>query len=385
MSVFRRHRVRAALLGALVLPATLVATSPAHANPAQDGDAPLRQRVEQVVARGAVGAYADVRDENGHRTARAGRARLKGTRPVPHDPVFRVGSTTKAFVATVVLQLAGEGRLTLEDPVERWLPGLVPGGDGVSVRQLLNHTSGLFDYSQDKDVPLFGPEFLRNRLRTYTAEELVRIALRNPPSFAPGKGWQYSNTNYLLAGMIIEKVTGRSYAEEITRRILRPLGLRRTFLPGTSPAIPGRHAHGYMPLTMEPDAELVDITGFNPSVAGAAGEMISSAGDVQRFFAALLQGRLLRPAQLAEMTRTVDISRETGLQGAGYGLGLEVMPLSCGGKTWAHGGSSPGFNTYVGNTRDARRQVVVSATGMTRNESLAAARELVDKALCGTS
>ncbi|MER7498838.1 serine hydrolase domain-containing protein [Nonomuraea pusilla] len=384
MSVLRR-RVRAALLGALVLPATLVTTAPAHANPAPGGDAPLRQRLEQVVARGSVGAYADVRDENGHRTARAGTARLNGTRPVPHDPLFRVGSTTKTFVATVLLQLVGEGRLSLDDPVERWLPGVVPGGDAVTVRRLLDHTSGLYDYSQDKDVPLFGPEFVRNRHRTYPAEELVRLALRNPPYFAPGKGWRYSNTNYFLAGMIIERVTGRPYAEEITRRILRPLGLRRTFLPGTSPAIPGRHAHGYMPLSMEPDAELVDITSFNPSVAGAAGEMISSAGDVQRFFAALLQGRLLRPAQLAEMTRTVDISRETGIPGAGYGLGLEVMPLSCGGKTWAHGGSSPGYQTYVGNSRDARRQVVVSATGMTKNESAEAARELVDEALCGTS
>ncbi|MFF4772136.1 serine hydrolase domain-containing protein [Microtetraspora fusca] len=383
MPIVHRRRARAALLAALILPVALASATPAFAAPAAGGDVELRQALEQVVARGSVGAFADVRDENGHWAERAGTARLGGTQPVPHDPNFRMGSTTKSFVATVVLQLVGEGRLSLEDPVERWLPGVVPNGDGVTVRQLLNHTSGLYDYSQDKDVPLYGEEFLRNRYHTYTAEELVRLALRNPPYFAPGKGWRYSNTNYFLAGMIIKKVTGSSYGEEITRRILRPLGLGRTVVPGTSPAIPGRHAHGYMPLSMEPGATMADVTRFNPSVAGAAGEMISSAGDIQRFFAALLQGKLLRPAQLAEMTRTVDISHDTGVPGLGYGLGLEVRRLSCGVDSLAHGGSSPGFHTYVGNTRDGRRQVVLSVTGMNKDESRAAAVALVDTLLCG--
>ncbi|GAA3147960.1 serine hydrolase domain-containing protein [Planomonospora alba] len=389
MTTTRPRRLRAAaVLAALTVSAVPAWAAAAAADTGDDVVAAadrgaLKAALGKVVKEGAVGAQAEVRDERGRWTGRSGTARLGTGRPVPENGRFRIGSTTKPFTATVVLQLVAEGKVSLDDTVERWLPGLVPGGSRITVRQLLNHTSGLFDYLQTEGMPKDGGDVLRDGRRTYTPEQLVRTAVANPPYFAPGAGWMYSNTNYILAGMIIERATGNTYREEVARRILKPLGLRDTFLPGTSVRIPGPHARGYFPRTVDPVGRLVDVTELNPSFAGAAGEMISTTADVGRFFTALLGGKLLAPEQLREMTTLVDISRQTGVPGLGYGLGLESVKLSCGVRSWGHGGSIPGYATYVGFTRDARRQAVLYATGMTGDDSDAAAKELVDRALCG--
>ncbi|MFC4056861.1 serine hydrolase domain-containing protein [Planomonospora corallina] len=388
MTTTRSRRLRAAaVLAALTVSAVpaweAVAAADAGGTGAPAGRGTLKATLDEIVKEGAVGAQAEIRDERGRWTGRSGTARLGSGRPVPAQGRFRVGSTMKSFTATVVLQLAGEGKVSLDDTVGHWLPGLVPGGSGITVRQLLNHTSGLFDYLQSKGMPRSGEDIRRDGFRTYTSEELVRIGVKNPPYFKPGASWMYSNTNYALLGMIIEKATGNTYREEIARRIIKPLGLRDTFLPGASVKIPGPHARGYFPRTVEPVGELIDVTEFNPSFAGAAGEMISTTGDVDRFFAALLGGKLLAPEQLEEMTTVVDISEQTGVPGLGYGLGLEKVRLSCGVTSWGHGGSTPGYATYVGNTRDARRRAVVYATGLTSEKSDAAAKEVVDRALCG--
>lgn len=188
--------------------------------------------------------------------------------------------------------------------------------------------------------------------------DLVNIALDHPPTFEPGKGWRYSNTGYFLAGMIIERVTGRTYGEEIRRRIITPLGLRETYVPGDASEIPGPHPRGYV--RPGEDAPLRDITAINPSVGGPAGEMISSGGDVNRFLAALLRGKLLHPAQLREMTRT----RPTGSSdGRAYGLGLESRPLPCGGRYWGHTGDIPGYETAAGATVDGRQATVMVNLG----------------------
>ena len=207
----------------------------------------------------------------------------------PQDRVH-IGSITKTFAATVVLQLAAEGRLSLNDSVQKWLPGVITGHGyhpaQITIRQLLQHTSGLRDYAAD-------PRFQTAQAleKTWRPQQLVNIALRLG---CPVHGWLYSNTNYILLGMIMQKVTGHSPITEIRRRILVPLGLHDTSFPLTSKQIPAPHAHGYYGQR--------DVTSLvSPSAAWTAGAMISTAGDVARFYRALLAGRLLPPAQQREL------------------------------------------------------------------------------------
>ncbi|WP_405778466.1 serine hydrolase domain-containing protein [Streptomyces sp. NBC_00859] len=300
---------------------------------------------------GAPGALIETSSRRGSSSLTSGVADVQRQTPVRGDSRFRIGSMTKTFVATVVLQLVGQHRVALDAPVERYLPGVVrgPGGDGrvITVRQLLQHTSGLPDYL----TYLSPQDILKDPLAHHDARDLVNMALANPPAFpTPGAGWKYSNTNYLLAGMLIEKVTGHTYGEEIRRRVIRPLGLRATSVPGDSPAILGPHPRGYA--RPGSDAPLMDVTAINPSVAGASGEMISSASDLNRFLGALVGGRLLRPAQLKQMmTPPPNLASD----GRYYGLGLERWTLPCGGVYWGHGGDIFGYETLGGATADGRR------------------------------
>ncbi|MGO4428014.1 serine hydrolase domain-containing protein, partial [Streptomyces sp. MCAF7] len=182
-------------------------------------------------------------------SARAGTAERGTGRPMPRNGRFRIGSAAKTFTATVVLQLVGEGRMSLEDTVEQWLPGVVRGNDNdgsqITVRQLLQHTSGIRDVLPEIPALNSADGYRAERFRTYTPAELVRLAIQHPPNFSPGAGWSYSNTNYVLAAMIIHEVTGRSWVQEVNDRIIRPLGLRDTSTPGAFPFILGPHAHSY--------------------------------------------------------------------------------------------------------------------------------------------
>jgi D-alanyl-D-alanine carboxypeptidase len=349
----RTHRQLAL---ALALVALTVAAPAAPASAARDrsgGREPkLQHRLNQVVAAGVPGAVLLVRE--GRKTTRytSGHGRLKPTTPMRARDRFRVGSITKSFVATVVLQLVSEHKLTLEDTVERWLPGLVPDGERISVRQLLNHTSGLFAFGGDPD---FVTQAFQDPLRVWTPREIVTIATAHPPMFAPGTGWSYSDTNYFVLGMIVEAATGRSLAGELHRRIFAPLRLRATSLPA-GPDIAGPHAHGYFLRPLE------DVTVGSPSVQWAAGAIVSNADDVARFFRALLGGRLLRPDLLRLMKTTVPAT-QLG-PGNAYGLGLQKVRDQCG-ALWGHTGGSPGYVAHALNSNDATRQVVVlvNATG----------------------
>ena len=352
------------------LTTALVTTSPGQAaqRPAareRGSHAGLQQALDVLTRQdGFPGALVEVRDEHGRRWAgRSGVAELGSRRPVPLGARFRIGSTTKTFVAAVVLQLVAEGRVSLDAPVERYLPGLIRGHGNddrtITVRELLQHTSGLPDDTDD--LPLLGEEFLRLRFHHYPPRQLLALALRHPPVATPGGAWSYSNTNYIVLGLLIERVTGHPYGSEIDRRILRPLRLTHTLVPGDPPEIPGPHAHGYLPVEGGGQTRLVDITRMNPSWSWAGGEMISTTGDLNRFFAALLGGRLLPPAQLAQMTRSVPaIGDWDQYPGARYGLGLEQIPLSCGGA-WGHGGDIHGYSTRAWSTLDGR-QVALSLT-----------------------
>jgi D-alanyl-D-alanine carboxypeptidase len=263
---------------------------------------------------------------------------------------FRVASVTKPFVATVVLQLVAGGRLSLSDTVEHWLPGILPYGNQVTVRQLLNHTSGVPDYEPIVLPTLYGS--FQGRFRAWTPQELVALVADQPPDFPPGTRSSYSNTGYVLAGMVVEAATGHTLGQELARRIFGPLGLRDTFFPVNAPGIPGPSSRGYsLPLGAE-ESPLLDFTVLNPSLAWAAGALISDLGDLTRFFRALLGGRLLPPGLLAEMTTPVP----TGQPGFGRGLGLIVIDTPAG-RLLGHDGAIPGFFNIVLSTEDGRRQL----------------------------
>ncbi|MFC1402056.1 MULTISPECIES: serine hydrolase [Streptacidiphilus] len=302
---------------------------------------------------GAPGALADIGAGGSRTVLTSGVADLATGAPVAADSRFRIGSMTKMFVATVVLQLVAEHRVDLDAPIERYLPGLVRdnGNDGrdITVRQLLQHTSGLPDYVDY----LSEDSILADPLAHYSPRQLVSTALAHPRLFAPGTGWSYSNTDYVLAGLLIRAVTGHAYGQEIDRRIIKPLGLHDTSVPVDRSAIPGTHPHGYAEVTA---ADPVDVTAFNPSVAFASGAMISSGADMDRFLGALLQGRLLPPAELRAMQTTTPTGDASG---SGYGLGLQSTPLPCGGVFWGHDGGIFGFETMSGATPDGRQVTVM--------------------------
>ncbi|PEE83483.1 serine hydrolase domain-containing protein [Bacillus toyonensis] len=288
-----------------------------------------------------------------------GVADLSTKKPMKTDFRFRIASVTKTFTATVVLQLAGENRLNLDDSIEKWLPGVIQGngydGNQITIRQILNHTSGIVEYARSKEI-----DFFTNTKKSFTAEELVKIGLSMPPEFAPGKGWSYSNTGYVLLGILIEKVTGNSYAEEIENRIIEPLELSNTFLPGNSSVIPGtKHARGYL----QPDgaSELKDVTYYNPSIGSSAGDMISTADDLNKFFSSLLGGKLLKEQQLKQMLTTVPTGiAETG----GYGLGIYETKLPNGVSIWGHSGGIPGFSTFAGGTLGGKHTLAVNLNNL---------------------
>ncbi|HFK1432015.1 serine hydrolase domain-containing protein [Bacillus anthracis] len=285
----------------------------------------------------------------------AGIADLRTKKQMKTEFRFRIGSTTKTFIATVLLQLAGENRLNLDDSIEKWLPGVIQGNgydaNQITIRQILNHTSGIAEYLKSKDYDIMDTKKL------YTAEELVKMGISLPPDFAPGKGWSYSNTGYVILGILIEKVTGNSYAEEVENRIVEPLELSNTFLPGNSTVIPGtKHARGYE--RYDGESELKDVTYSYPG--SSDGDMISTADDLNKFFSYLLSGKLLKEQQLKQMLTTVP----TGIAEIGrYGLGIYETKLPNGVSIWGHAGASPGFSTFAGGTLGGKYTLAINLNG----------------------
>jgi D-alanyl-D-alanine carboxypeptidase len=321
----------------------------------------LEQALDKLVADGVPGAIALERQGAREWHAASGVADLKTKEPIDAIDRFRIGSITKGVVSTVVLQLVAERRLTLDDSVEQWLPGVVPNGGAITVRQLMNHTSGLYNYTD----PPFYLQILRNPLKTWQPLELVQRAVAQPPLFAPGTSWSYSNTNYILLGLIVAAVDEvaaplqmASPAFEVYRRIVVPLRLWHTSFPLTNPDILGPHAHGYV---IDPPPELglpaiLDTTRFNPSWAWTAGAIISSLADVADFHRALFTGRLLRPDEQRELQTTIPAG-----SGVDYGLGVLKLETPCG-PAWGHDGGTPSHASISLTSPDASRQAVVMLT-----------------------
>ncbi|WSY16229.1 beta-lactamase family protein [Embleya sp. NBC_00896] len=339
----------------------------------------VRQGLNALVhSDGPPAALASVKDRDGRtRTYTAGVGDVATGSKVPRDGQVRIGSNTKAFTAVVVLQLVGEGKIGLDAPVDTYLPDLVRGegidGRHITVRQLLQHTSGLPNYSNH----------LGDDVRYFEPRELLDIALRHKADFAPGTKWEYSNTNYVLAGLIVQKVTGRPLAVEMDQRVIKRVGLRHTYFPAPGDAtIREPHPKGYY--RDSAGAPLRDITEIDPSWGWAAGQLISTNSDLNRFYTALLAGRLLPPAQLAQMRTTVPAEKTFG-PGARYGLGLvsKPLPLPCGGVYWGHGGSFPGYETRGGATDDGRAANVAVTIQLTDEAARQRVDSVVNTALCG--
>lgn len=297
---------------------------------------PLTARIaRQLVDTGATSAIVYV--ANGDRRYEA-TAAASGASPKP-DQRFAVGSVTKTFTATIVLQLIDEGKLSLDDSLERYLPGVVAGGEKITIRDLLRHQSGLANYTDYTTWTLKAA--LSPNLRPL---DILRFAARKPRAFKPGTAWAYSNTNYIALGLIIERVSGHSYEDELRRRILEPLGLRQTGLP-----------------TAE---QVVDLTGeaVNPRIFWAAGAIVSDAEDLARFYSALLGGRLLPPSVFAEMRKTIDTHSDLLGLGARDGLGIFSFPYTCG-SGWGHAGLVLDFNTLAAASADGSRVAIISERG----------------------
>lgn len=308
--------------------------------------AAIQAELDAAVAAGAPGIAVAVRGGRRLVVLTAGEADVAHHRPMRPRDRFRIASITKMMVATAVLGLVEEHRLGLDDPVARWLPDAVD-DPRITVRQLLQHASGLYDFGDDGDfigTALASPE------RRWAPAELVAIAGEHPPYFAPGAGFHYSNTGFVLLGMLIERVTGEPEPRVLRERIFRPLGLADTYV-AQDDRILGRHAIGY---TRGDDGSLVDTTRINATLTGASGDVISTVRDVARFQHALLSGRLIGPAMLREMLAFAPVDDPPV---DGYGLGIFSSPLPCG-VSIGHGGGIFGYSSEANERADLRRQSV---------------------------
>ncbi|MFC4328500.1 serine hydrolase domain-containing protein [Streptomyces andamanensis] len=339
-------------------PASAPATATAPARPGTALDpAALGGALRAVHEAGMYGLYSSVRDGDRAWSGASGVADVATGRPVRPDMRHRVGSISKSFAAVAVLQQVEAGRIRLDAPIATYLPGLVPGGRGdrITVRMLLDHTSGIGDYV----VPAF-PSLAEGstasldeeRFRSIRPAELVRLGLAAPATGAPGAlPGHYSNTNYVIAGLLLAKVTGQDPEAYITRHVIGRAGLRHTSYPRTA-ALQGPHARMYESFygLIDPPR---DYSVYDMSWAYTAGAVVSTTDDLNRFYRALLTGRLIGPAALKEMQRTVPVD------GLNYGLGLYAVDIPGCGRFWGHDGAVFGAGTIALSSPDGKRQAAV--------------------------
>ncbi|MGW0934794.1 serine hydrolase domain-containing protein [Streptomyces sp. NPDC002666] len=337
----------------------------------------LRAAISGLPSDDATAALVRVSGTGGFWRGSAGVHDLVSGRPADPAGRFRAGSVTKVFTAAVVLQLAGEGRIGLDRPVRHYLPDLIPATYGrVTVRQLLNHTSGLPSVDPGNGDTL--EDWYAHRFDLIDPADVVRETTAHRPDFAPGTQQHYANIGYTVAGLLIERVTGDTYAAQVSRRVLEPLDLKDTYFPGTDPSIRGRHNRGYQ--TFGTEGELRDVTVWGASDAWAAGDLISTTADLERFTRALFSGQVVRGQLLEEMFTLPDASvREYGTgKPAAYSAGLSVMTLG-GRQVWGKTGGRWGYNTAVAATRDLSRTLVysVNATDAKGNDMNPTALDIV--------
>ena len=279
---------------------------------------------------------------------------LRSGKAADPDARFRAGSTTKVVTAAAVLRLAARGDVDLDASIERYLPGLLGPEfeQPVTVRNLLNHTSGI------QPGVSWGNTFeeqYAHRYDTLSPRRVVESAVARGPAFDAGDQQQYLNINYTILGLLIEKVTGRPYASEADRLVLRPAGMRDTYFPGTDPRVRGPHHHGYQRVE-RPDGttRLVDVTEWNVADRWAAGDMISTTADLELLITALFSGEIVPEPQLREM-----FTVPAGIEGAAHSAGLTRLELR-GTVYWGKSGARPGYSTLIAATEDLGFTLVFS-------------------------
>jgi D-alanyl-D-alanine carboxypeptidase len=311
-------------------PATSEAVKPVTDALAQRLDAAVNQA---MTAAGVPGAIVGIWGPDGSFVRAFGVADKSTRAPMKTDFYSRIGSVTKTFTVTAVLQLADQGKLGLDDPIAQFIPE-VPLGQRMTLRQLARMQSGLFNYSNS---PEFQKALFADPRRTFTPRELLNYALVQPNQFPPGEGFEYSNTNTILLGLVVQKVSGQPLHSYIEDHILAPLGMSHTSFPTTN-AFPDPHAQGYTVQTA--DGKETVATDWNPTWGWAAGAMISTLDDMRIWAGALATGKLLTPQMQAQRLQTVG---SPGMPPQdGYGLGI----FNLGG--WiGHNGSLPGYQSVV--------------------------------------
>ncbi|MER5834455.1 serine hydrolase domain-containing protein [Streptomyces sp. NPDC002130] len=344
--------------GPSMLPAAASVPAVPMPTAAQSPDTALETAIAGLPAADATAALVRVGGKEGVWRGSSGVHDLRTGRPADPAARFRAGSVTKVFTAAVALQLAEEGRLDLDRSARSYLPELIPASyAGVTVRQLLNHTHGI----PAADFPgTTVEEWYANRFLVHAPEDMVRSATSKKPEFAPGKKQHYLNIGYTIAGLLIERVTHDSYEHQVARRVLGPLGLRDTYFPGTNPRITGPHNHGYQTMRLDDGTTgLRDVSVWGTTDGWAAGDIISTTADLERFTQALFRGRIVRGPLMDEMFTLPEVTDfETG-EPAAYSAGLSMKVLG-GREVWGKTGGRWGYNAAIASTRGGSRTLVYS-------------------------
>ncbi|MFF9848364.1 serine hydrolase domain-containing protein [Streptomyces litmocidini] len=358
-----RKTTRALLAAALVLgvaagPALTPAFATASRSAVRVSSPDLSAVVAGLPRADATAALVRVGGTEGSWQGSAGVHDLETNAPADPAARFRAGSVTKVFTAATVLQLAAEGRIELDRPARAYLPDLIPGRYArVTVRQLLNHTHG---------IPAAGlpgetvEEWYANRFAVHTPEELVRSATAQPREFRPGTKQHYLNIGYTIAGLIVERVTGDSYEHQVERRILRPLGLRDTYFPRGAAGITGPYNHGYQTMRLDDGTTgLRDVSVWGTTDAWAAGDLVSTTADLERFTRVLFAGGVVRGPLLEEMFTLPAVPDLASGAPAAYSAGLSMKRLG-GREVWGKTGGRWGYNAAIASTRHGERTLVYS-------------------------
>ena len=346
----------------------------------------LKATIQTLVDNGYPGALAAKTDKDGNAVgATAGKGNLSTGEAPPLDGEVRIASNTKTFVAVLIMKMVEEGKVKLDEPIDAYLPGIVKGqgvdGKKITVRQLLQHTSGLPEFG-DGQLDYFA---IRNDY--VSPRDVLDGVLSRPAQFAPGAKFQYNNANYVILGLLAERVAKRPIAEQIEAKIVKPLGLKHTYMPGPGEkAIRGKHPHGYHTRDGKP-GKLEDITEADPSWEWAAGSMISTPSELNKFMQSVFDGSLLSQASIAEMKKSVPAPE----MGGEYGLGLIGHKSSCG-VVWGHSGNKPGYHSLSAVRSDGTAATIVTtaepAVNAKEAETMKAGKygqavSALDKTLCG--
>ncbi|MEU3820907.1 serine hydrolase domain-containing protein [Streptomyces sp. NPDC030392] len=380
MAINRTGKRRCVVAGAVCATLLTMSGPAAHAGTAADDHPATLAALKAFQAEAGPGAAVHAGDARGSWTLSAGTGTVNANRPIQADEHFRIGSQTKTFTAAVVLQLVDEGKVSLDAPIADYLPGVVTGngydGTRITVRHLLQHTGGLAAYNPYPvtETPKANPD------GTYDLAESVRKGLSRPPVSAPGAGITYSNTNYLVLGMLIEKVTQQPVHRAVTDRVIAPLGLSRTVFPAPGDrALPTPAVNGYHGVRVGGFFLWTPALTYDPSLYSSAGAIISTLKDLTTFNQALLAGKVVSTAGLAEMRKIREV--EPG-SGSGLGLGLGKYTLSCGIAAWGHSGGVPGYMSQTLVTEDGRHASVVTNVLFQVNRPDSTFTALLDTALC---